>query len=156
MKGKSAIEESVILKRWLGRGLKDCQTLVDPTQKRRVVCRVVNAFFFFFHKDCFGEHCLLGSMVVSGECTYIRLNYFSVWKQELPVWRCSCLSRGGIFDFQGIWVRTVDDERIQVGMKCICFCIFPFHFWDDFNPSQTVVNICMFHTNTQIDLDVWK
>ena len=46
MKGKRAIEESVILKRWLGRGLKDCQTLVDPTQKRRVVCRVVNVFFY--------------------------------------------------------------------------------------------------------------
>lgn len=30
----------------LGRGLKDCQTLVDPTQKRRVVCRVVNVFFY--------------------------------------------------------------------------------------------------------------
>lgn len=63
-------------------------------------------------------------MVISGECTYIRLKYLCLEariagfeiEMQLP-------------NPRGDWVRTVD---------------------------ETVVNICMFHTNTQIDLDVWK
>ena len=112
---------------------------VDPTQKRTVVCRVVNAFFtyIYMYKDCFGEHRFLGSMIVSGQCTYIRFVISLFGSKNCRFGDTAAFPGGGIFDFQGIWVRTVDDERIQVGMKCLCFCVyiytynisFPFLGW---------------------------